>query len=430
MRALPGVLFLKQGSYLKKAFSVIGRWVVKKIIHPVFHRLDHPDYVCYYPAFQRREDLINHYFRARWYLPAYPQACKRVTMVKDFSGDNPQPGERPAYMGQSTGSGDHIVFYGKLNLWSALLQARHILFWQPTIKALDWLFRLAGKRVYYVATEAVDAREYTSYAKILWNMLPEHEREAIVLESKTRFLNYVDGLEKFRYARAYVFGTGPTLEEAYDFDFSDGFRLVCNSIVANPKLLNHIQPHFIAAIDEVSHLGISRYAEKFRADLVEVLRSRNMLFVTIAQNGFILVANHPELRNKTVLIPCQTMPPNYNLLQDFRLPGFVSVLSSTMLPIATTLAKDIRFLGCDGKSKVRNNEDFWAHGKEAQYQVELVNSGHLCHPTFDLHRQAVTYDQYNDELASIILRGEQEYEMKFGCLRPSNTPVLRERLIR
>src|SRR5213076_14180 len=96
------------------------------------------------------------------------------------------------------------------------------------------------------------------FATLLFDHMHPGEKAAMRADSKERLLRAsldLQGLD-----RAYVFGTGPSLARATEFDFSHGVRIVCNSIVRNPELLAHIRPHFIAASDFVFHFGPSRYA--------------------------------------------------------------------------------------------------------------------------------------------------------------------------
>ncbi len=85
-------------------------------------------------------------------------------------------------------------------------------------------------------------------------------------------------------------------------------------------------------------------------------------------------------------------------------------------------------LGCDGKSETRDNEDFWAHARKAQYD-ELVDSGHRCHPTFDRNRQKTTYQRFLDSVEETVTTGERKHGKVYRSLQPSNIPALKPRAL-
>src|SRR5207249_6022109 len=124
----------------------------------------------------------------------------------------------------------------------------------------------------------------------------------------------------------YVFGTGPSLARATEFTYGDGVRIVCNSIVRNPDLLEHIKPHFIAAADVVFHFGPSRYAAEFRRDLMSALQSTGAYFLVPEQLAPLMFSLYPELVDRTIAIPlsnrydlrAQNSAVNVQLLRRFQ----------------------------------------------------------------------------------------------------------------
>jgi hypothetical protein len=96
-----------------------------------------------------------------------------------------------------------------------------------------------------------------------------------------------------------------------------------------------------------------------------------------------------------------------------------------LLPAAATICRDIFLIGCDGKIPKEDNEDFWKHFAGAQYH-DLVDTGHLCHPTFDVHRQRITYQRYLDSIKQTIPTGEARGK-SYVSLAVSYVPELAER---
>ena len=387
--------------------------------------------VCYFPSFSSTADLTNHYHRAAWYAPRVEGQCERVFMFQTYTTGHVTPGERPPHMCDPTLNTSHIrIQAGRLANVRTLLRSKVILVWRGGW--WTWILLVADRCGFAVANvDTSDARavEYGAYCSLIWKqLLPGREKHAILQENQRRFKEVADRIAQRDVRRAYVFGTGPSLEDANNWSFSDGLTIVCNSIVQNDRLLGHIDPDFIAAADVVSHFGVSTYADQFRADLVRVLQERDAMFITTATFGYLFVVHHPEVADRVILVNQTCDGPNYNLLENFCAAKLDSIMNILMLPIAATFCKEIYLLGCDGKSTKRNNEDFWAHAKGAQYD-DLVDSGHRCHPTFDIHRQKDMYSRYNQSIERTILTGEREHQIRYRSLRPSNIPVLTHRQV-
>ncbi|PAB59146.1 hypothetical protein [Anaeromicrobium sediminis] len=386
--------------------------------------------ITYYPQFSTKEELNNHYHRACWYLPKLKNKCESVFFYQNMD-KNIEPGERPSYMCPPTNNIDHIkIERGLFSYLKSLYSSRIILVWKNEESPILNLLKNLGVKILNVETNDLTSIEYGTYCGLYWrHILEPKERQSIIKESFDKFKKIYNKIKEQNFSYSCVFGTGPSLEEAYKFDFSDCLSIVCNSIVQNEKLLNHINPKFITAGDVISHFGVSKYAETFRRDLVKVLKEREMYFVTTAPFGYLLLLNYPEIKEKTIIIEQNTDDPVYDLLQTFGIPRLDSTLNIHMLPLANTFSDVVCILGCDGKSEVRDNEDFWAHAKEAQY-IDLVDTGHLCHPTFDIHRKKKTYSRYLDSVKKSIEKGEKKNKKTYITLKGSNIEALKNKCIR
>lgn len=387
--------------------------------------------VCYFPPFATQQDLTNHYYRACWYLPYLRGHCEKVVLFQTFAGADAGPGPCPEHMGPPSSDAGHVeVRRGGFAALRMLFASQLVLLWRrPSPMAfwhiLDFLF---GIQVVNVCTDDPSAREYGAYSSLVWKCLTSaRKRKLILAESRARFEALAEKIGQRRYARSVVFGTGPSLEDAPSFDFSGCLTIVCNSIVQSGEWLDHIRPTFVCAGDAVSHFGVSLYAQGFRADLVEALRERDLVFVTTAHFGGLFFFHHPELKDRIILIDQSVKEPNFRLLTHFGLPQLDSTLNIHMLPLAGTLCDEVWILGCDGKNASQDNEDFWAHAKGVQYD-SLVDTGHLCHPTFDAHRQENTYERYLESVHESIAHGEG-LGIAFGCLGPSSIPDLKMRTV-
>jgi len=383
----------------------------------------------YLPPFDTLDELADQYHRALWYLPE-DGGCS-VSMVVggglNVSLDALHT-TAPDCMQSPPSSGKNIRIVSARSLASAGLffASPFVLVWH--VRRMNYLLRVLGralgKKVIEIDPQHPDCYEYYHYLVLLTHLQSTQEREQRRAESRARFEELAEKLGA--YSRAYVFGTGPSLQSAHNFDFSDGVRIVCNSIVKNKELLAHTRPHFIVAADTVSHFGVSRYAAAFRRDLVDALDDTEAYFVFPEQFEPLWRLHYPHLRSRCIAIPLSLEFTRLSLLDDFRGTGTESVLTIFMLPLATTLAKKVLFLGCDGRLTQVNQEDFWAHEASVQY-LDLVETGHQCHPTFAYNRERKgTYSRYNEFVEMAILAGEED-DIEYVCLSPSGTPALRSR---
>jgi hypothetical protein len=266
--------------------------------------------------------------------------------------------------------------------------------------------------------------EGSFYLKVSHDL--NHRRDQDIQESKQKLKNALDEIGD--YEKAYVFGTGPSLEKALERDFDDGISIVCNSIVKNRKLMNHLSPKIIVFGDPIFHAGCSAYAGQFREELYGALEQFQSYVFVPFRDYALYMANMPiEHRNRIVGIPLEKLGvPNLNVSSSFRVMSTNNIITLLSLPIACTMSKKIYISGCDGR-KIEDNKYFWAHHKESQINehMETIQS---CHPAFF----DIDYNDYYNEhcsiLEKILLHGES-LGFEFHSLTESYVPALRERSI-
>ncbi|MZI95796.1 glycosyltransferase, partial [Vibrio sp. CAIM 722] len=380
--------------------------------------------VTYYPRFRSDNDLNNHYFRAAWYLPFKEGVLEYVCF--NVAYNNNKPVCNPS-MGDYSNNSDHVkIENGKLKFLFSLFSSKVVLVWDSSASntPIYKLLAVIGVKLINIDTTDLKSKEYGEYPGIMWrHLLTNKQRRDFNQVQVSKFEQIYKEKSNGRKIST-VFGTGPSIDLALNYDFSNSITIVCNSIVQDKELISHINPDFITAGDAVSHFGVSSYAKKFRDDMIEVLKlNKNIFYFGTVTFGYIFSVHYPDLIDKMIFISQSLDGPNYNLNTKFEAPKLVSTMNIHMLPLAATFSDCIFILGADGKNPDQSkNEDFWQHSNKAQY-TNLVDTGHDCHPTFDIHRQVSTYDDYNKSIENTISNGEK-IGKKYYCLSDSYIPYL------
>ena len=198
--------------------------------------------------------------------------------------------------------------------------------------------------------------------------------------SKDRLTSFVSRIKHEQHDKCYIFGTGSSLDKAINRSWNDGYRVVCNTIVRDPELWQHVNPHFIVAGDAIYHFGHTEFARAFRKDLQARLQESDTMFVYPAIFHAFVERELSEVKDR--LIPIgqgRNQSFNIDLLQVFELPALGNVLGLLLLPIACTLSKKIFMIGFDGRAP--DDKLFWSNSKKHSYP-ELMHSLQEAHPKF------------------------------------------------
>jgi hypothetical protein len=249
-------------------------------------------------------------------------------------------------------------------------------------------------------------------------------------DGRSRLNDAINRLRALGFSKCYLFGTGPSLGRALDTDWSDGFRVVCNTIVRDAKLWAHINPHFIVAGDGIYHFGHTDHARAFRRDLAQRLKETDTYFL-LPDRFFPMVADElKESLDRVIPISIGTHEAVHrDLTNDFALPCVPNVLNMLLLPLGCTLSKRICLWGFDGRAPA--DKLFWANSSKQSYQ-ELMEGLRQAHPAFFSHQvpdknpnkyvQAV----HGDLLDRLLSQAEAE-GWAFEMLHETWTPTLAKR---
>jgi hypothetical protein len=236
-------------------------------------------------------------------------------------------------------------------------------------------------------------KEGSNYIEVSHVLL--QNKKSVVSQEHQRFLHLIKDIPES--ARSYVFGTGPSAGRYDEFDYRDAISVVCNSIIIDQKLMNTVNPKVLVFGDPIFHFGPSVYAAEFRKAAIEAVKKYNLIVVSTLKNHAILHSYFSEISDRVVCVPFQTkMEFNFDLKDLFKVKTTGNILTLLMIPVASSLAKIVNIVGCDGRDFDDNNY-FWNHNKKTQFN-ERMSDIQKCHPSFF----AVDYDSYYFTHCSVL----------------------------
>lgn len=234
------------------------------------------------------------------------------------------------------------------------------------------------------------------------------------------------------FSKAYVFGTGPSLSRAADRDWSNGFRIVCNTIVRDKELFDHINPHFIVAGDAVYHFSHTDFAQHFRRDLHFRMSENRDLFFAYPETFDVIVRTElAEFDDR--LIPIPTGGPkqlDIILAEVFKLPSLGNVLALLLLPMAFTFSQRACLIGFDGRDPKDTKSPFWANSEKHSYS-ELMGTLQDQFPAFFNHfvpkNDSGAYIKSVHEDLEVLICDAESRGKVIEMLHPSWTETLHRR---
>jgi hypothetical protein len=309
--------------------------------------------------------------------------------------------------------------------WEAVLSLQPVLFfrkmkrWESAAKKLlpNWFYIDCDNH-------ALDGWEWIRAAHY-------HRRHRTDIRlSRTRFTRRVEELKSLRLKRSYIFGTGPSLEKAAFRDWSDGYRVVSNTIVRDPDLWRHLNPHFLVAADGIYHFGHTAFARAFRKDVAARLKETRTFFIYPALFDEIVQREFRGFRHRLIPIPTgMHLKVEVDLCACFQLPDLCNVLSLMLLPLGCTLSRTVCLWGFDGRAP--QDTLFWANSNKHTYP-ELMTELQRAHPQFFRHyvpsqNPAKYVQSVHGELLDQRLSEAEAAGFKFCMLHPSWTRTLQKR---
>lgn len=366
--------------------------------------------IVYYPAVKTAKTLGELLARTAWYLPDMAHA----TVVLPVADPMLAPAPAPEWMGTACTPSfavEKVSIGDNPDATALLARADCVLLWDDELNIME-RYNMAGVtcRIINVSKASQKMRHEAYHNAIMrGEFQSEAERRADLEDCRDRLKAAIPAMKR---GRSYVFGTGPSLAEAMNHDFSDGATIICNTIIRNKALLDHIRPDCIVAADPALHFGTSRYAASFRADLVEAMETYgSRLFIPLGYYA-LFVRHYPHLRSQTFGVPVAPAAIDNistDLAESYQIACYANILTMFLLPLGSTLADEVHVFGCDGRAPSGVPEDnaspFWEHHAASEYEDEY-HTLHLAHPGFFMLNLQEWYDDHCHNVALLAERME------------------------
>ena len=246
-----------------------------------------------------------------------------------------------------------------------------------------------------------------------------------------RLCSYVQDITSKQFQKAYVFGTGPSLEKAISRDWSDGYRIVCNTIVRDKELWHHIKPHFIVAGDSRYHFGFSSFSRAFQHDLHNRLRESDTFFLYPEIFDVVVQRELYAVRDRLLPVPYGLQKKvDINLTSSYELPALGNVLPLLLLPLACTLSHDVFLWGFDGRAP--SDKYFWSNSRNHNYPEKMADLM-KAHPAFFEQympkRNSNSYvNTYMGNELDLLLKEAESRGYSFNMMHSTWTDALQKRI--
>ena len=380
--------------------------------------------MVYFPEFADEDVFHQQIARAAWYLAPLSPSVVQMSAPESFRRTIPR-GYASELSKLFEGPVPWLSLHDQAIAVEDLMSADIVVCWagfeplQQRAKGLLEDLRKQGISVFDVDhTDRVEGSRYIDIS----HRFPRNDVE-IIEQSQQRMRGLVESWGSDN--KAFLFCSGPEVQRYPRYDFSDGIKVICNSVINDDELMAAIEPDIQIFGDPIFHFGCSTYAEEFRKKLSST--QQKFGFVNIIPIKYFNLFAHwaPNLIAQTIAVPFDlNIDINLDLSETFKIHTTDNILTLMMLPVASTFAKEVYLLGCDGRPLEQNNY-FWKHNDKTQFGSQMDNIQQV-HPTFF----TVDYDEYYlrhcQNVEAYFAVGEEQGK-RFVALTPSYIPAIRSR---
>lgn len=267
--------------------------------------------------------------------------------------------------------------------------------------------------------------EVSNWVSAYYNILTKKEKNKYTKLSQYNFNTFLSSYNSNEYA--YLFGSGPSIER-YDQHIykENSIRIICNSLIKNKKFIDFINPTAIVAADPLFHFGHSKYAKKFRNDLIDTIKKYNCTLFVPQFNLPMFIKHYPQLKQNIIGLNFQTSI-NIPNRKNVSVKGTENIFTLMMLPIACSIANHINVIGMDGKDPSKKNNYFWEHHAGFQY-VDLIEETQKLHNSFFRDRNYINYFGNHCNEVNLLIKHIEFQKKTVNTLEKSNIPALQDRI--
>jgi len=391
------------------------------------------------PLFLSYDELIDQVYRLTWYLPVRNNIKITLFYTKfnfekeDLINDK----NRPWYMHSLPVNLENLniircksEFNFKRTLLIKAFLGSYVIEWKKSNSFFNRLIGYSGEIITVDHTNLSYISDINYVTLLIKTKEPEY-LSSICDISKSNFQDKIGSL-KSKYNKSYIFGRGPSLDKVYNYDLSDGVRIICNQTVNNIDLLNKIKPHIIVACDHCWHMGCSKLADNFRKDAIKWIINNDAIFILPLDSYPIMVEHYPELKGKIAGVPYGGKNHNFDLLSEYRTKPTLGVLFEFLFPVASTISNEILMIGFDGNDrpdeKRPDDKKILRSSKEAEYSDNIVASIHHSRPGY-YDRDFTEFRSEYDKLFVEVIKDAEKKGFRFKTLAPSFHTALKDKYV-
>jgi hypothetical protein len=270
--------------------------------------------------------------------------------------------------------------------------------------------------------------EADKIAALQYTISSEERKKLIRETSQARFVEFLSRWEGI--GSAYLYLTGPTVESVFQQAVNrNAIHIICNSIVKNAALLERIQPDVLMFSDPAYHFGVSKYAAAFRAYARKTMELFPNMLCMVPESYFPLTVAFLGAENieRIIGIPLVELEGFcFPSISEFHLRKTGNILTSMMVPVASSVAQKVHILGADGRAS--SDKGYWSHSKSSQMSDQL-KSIYEAHPALGRDEDVEKYYQEHIQLLEAeLVYGEEKQNREYICLTPSMIPALANRM--
>lgn len=272
-----------------------------------------------------------------------------------------------------------------------------------------------------VDPEYPDTPEAVIYSKLFYRTLDNKQKKQLLSQSIANFERLKDKFKNIDIA--YVFGTGPSLEQAWEMEFKPSVKLISNTIINNPELIEKIGADILVFSDPL-WLSYTGFGGEFRKRVIGFLENKERYCIVPEAYVPFLMVYYPQIKEQLIGIPVTSSSFNIPTVQAFTVKETYNVLTRLGLTSASAIASTVYILGCDGIPIT--DDRTWDHSKSINDHV-VRDEVHVAHASyFRINEPRAYYERHYRFMEELLQCGERQ-GITYRSLAPSYIPALASR---